>query len=254
MKISAFVVAHNEEARLDGCLQALGFADEIVVVLDRCTDQSKAIAEKYGARCVEGAWPLEGPRRQAAVDACSHPWLLDVDADERVPAELAATLHDLVATTSYTHFPVGIDNYIGQTLVRYGWGAYFGVQSRVSLFKRGAKRWGDQRVHPRVTFEGPRGPCLRPAYRHNVDDNISDMIHRFDRYTTARAQDLRSQGVPETLGHNVRRLFSRFFKCYVRGKGYKEGGYGLLVCLFAGLYPIVSYLKATLEPEDSPEK
>ena len=250
MKISAFVTVHNEQARLPGCLEALHFADEVVVLLDRCTDQSKKIALQYGAVCVEGTWPLEGPRRQAAVDACTHSWLLEVDADEHIPAELAITLHDLVATTRYTHFPIGIDNYIGQRLVRYGWGAYFGVQSRVSLFKRGAKRWGDQRVHPKVTFEGQRGPCLRPGFAHYVDDNISDMIHRFDRYTEARARDLRDQGIPETLGHNVRRIFSRFFKCYIRGKGYKEGGYGLLVCLFAGLYPLISYLKATLESED----
>jgi glycosyltransferase involved in cell wall biosynthesis len=248
MKISAFLTVHNEEARLPSCLEALKFVDEIVVVLDRCTDRSKEIAMSFGAVCVEGAWPLEGPRRQAAVDACQHPWLLEVDADEHVPSELASTLHGLVAITHFTHFPIGIDNYIGETCVRYGWGAYFGVQSRVSLFKRGAKRWGDQRVHPKVTFEGPQGPCLRPGYAHYVDDNISDMIHRFDRYTTARAQDLRSHGVPETLGHNVRRIFSRFLKCYIRGKGYKEGGYGLLVCVFAAIYPLISYLKATLEP------
>ncbi|KAF0113237.1 MAG: glycosyltransferase, partial [Rhodospirillaceae bacterium] len=44
-----------------------------------------------------------------------------------------------------------------------------------------------------------------------------------------------------------RRLFSRFFKCYVLRKGYREGGYGFLIALFAGLYPLLSYLKATLE-------
>ena len=45
-KLSALVVAHNEEERLDDCLARLGFADEVVVVLDRCTDASKDIAER----------------------------------------------------------------------------------------------------------------------------------------------------------------------------------------------------------------
>ena len=42
-------------------------------------------------------------------------------------------------------------------------------------------------------------------------------------------------------------LFSRFFKCYVRRKGYKEGAYGLLIAIFAGLYPIISTIKSRVD-------
>ncbi len=62
-----------------------------------------------------------------------------------------------------------------------------------------------------------------------------------------RARDLRESGEVGTLTPNLRRLFSRFFKCYVMRKGYREGGHGLLVALFAGLYPLLSHLKARLE-------
>jgi hypothetical protein len=74
------------------------------------------------------------------------------------------------------------------------------------------------------------------------------MIRRLDRYTSARARDLRDQGVPETLGRNIARFFGRFYKCYVRRKGYREGLWGFLIALMAGLYPLLSYLKARLEP------
>ena len=73
------------------------------------------------------------------------------------------------------------------------------------------------------------------------------MIHRLDRYSTARAADLRASGEIGSFANNIRRLFSRFFKCYVRRKGYKEGGYGLLIALFAGLYPLISHIKAKVE-------
>ena len=46
---------------------------------------------------------------------------------------------------------------------------------------------------------------------------------------------------------NLRRLVSRFLKCYVMRKGYREGGYGFLIALFAGLYPLLSHLKARLD-------
>ena len=88
---------------------------------------------------------------------------------------------------------------------------------------------------------------LENRTEHYVDRDISDMIRRLDAYSTAHARDLRESGEVGTLRANLRRLFSRFFKCYVMRKGYREGGYGLLVALFAGLYPLLSHLKARLE-------
>ena len=82
---------------------------------------------------------------------------------------------------------------------------------------------------------------------HYVDRNVSEMIARLDRYTTARAQDLRDNGDIGSLANNIRRLFSRFLKCYIGRKGYREGAYGILIALFAGLYPLISHLKARLD-------
>ncbi|HYZ42195.1 MAG TPA: glycosyltransferase family 2 protein, partial [Stellaceae bacterium] len=55
-RLSALVVAHNEERQLSECLECLGFAGEIVVVLDRCRDGSREIAQRYTDHLVEGAW------------------------------------------------------------------------------------------------------------------------------------------------------------------------------------------------------
>ena len=247
-RLSALVVAHDEERNLPECLTALRFADEIVVVLDRCTDKSKAIAEGFGARTVEGAWPLEGDRRNTGIAACSGDWILEVDADERVPAALAEEARRKIATATPGHFLVPFDNYVGGRLVRYGWGASWGVSAAPRLFSKGAKRWGNQRIHPSLELQGEKRFLLTPMI-HHVDRGLSDMIHRLDRYTTARARDLRDAGVPETLGKNVSRLFSRFWKCYVARKGYREGLWGVAIALFAALYPILSYLKAKLEDE-----
>jgi hypothetical protein len=90
---------------------------------------------------------------------------------------------------------------------------------------------------------------LTERIEHHVDRNISDMIRRLDSYSTARARDLRESGEVGTLARNLRRLVGRFFKCYVTRKGYREGGYGILIALFAGLYPLLSHLKAKLEQD-----
>ena len=53
MTLSALVVAHNEEHQLADCLERLAFADEIVVVLDRCTDGTAGIARRFTDRIIE---------------------------------------------------------------------------------------------------------------------------------------------------------------------------------------------------------
>ena len=63
LKLSAVISVHNEENQLAECLKTLEFADEIVVLLDKCSDGSEAIAQVFTNRIVPGAWPKEGARR-----------------------------------------------------------------------------------------------------------------------------------------------------------------------------------------------
>lgn len=247
-RLSALIVARNEEARLAKCLGALAFADERVVVLDRCTDGSAAIARSSAEIVVEGEWPIEGDRRNTGLDRCTGDWILEVDADELVPPELAEEIRREIAAVDDGYFLVPFLNYIGDRCVRYGWGASWGVSAAPRLSRKGAKRWGRQRVHPALELRGPKR-WLKTPIRHEVDRNISDMIRRLDSYSTARAADLRDGGDIGSFANNLRRFVSRFLKCYFGRKGYREGAYGFLIALFAGLYPLLSYLKARLETE-----
>lgn len=247
--LSALVVVHNEAAQLALCLERLRFAGELVVVLDRCTDASADIARLYADRTLEGGWEREGDRRNTGIAACGGPWVLEVDADERVTPELALEIAQVVAHSEADWHEIPVDNYIGRHLVRWGWGASFGKSAYAGLFRKGAKTWGNDRVHPKLCFAGRRGAPLLCRLEHHVDRNLSDMLQRLDRYSTARARDLRESGQIGSYGHNIRRIFSRFWKCYVGRKGYREGPYGFMIALCAGLYPILSYLKARLDAE-----
>jgi glycosyltransferase involved in cell wall biosynthesis len=249
VRLSAVVVARDEEAQLADCLAGLGCADEIVVVLDRCQDGSAEIVHRFTDRVLEGAWEREGPRRQAGIDACRGDWIFEIDADERVTPALAAEIERIVAGSPFAWHLVPVDNYVGARLVRHGWGASFGRSAHAALFRKGAKEWGGQRVHPAVKLSGAEGPRLSAPILHLVDRDISAMLRRLDRYSTLRAQDLLEGGDIGGYGQNLRRILSRFCKCYFARRGYREGPYGFLIALCAALYPILSYLKARLEPE-----
>ncbi len=251
MRLSALVVAHNEAAQLAACLATLRFADEIVVVLDRTTDRSPAIAEEYGARIVEGSWHLEGDRRSAGIEACHGEWILEVDADERVPPELAEEIKHRLPTAQRGYFLIPFANHIGHRLVRWGWGAYNGVSMKPCLFAKGCKLWGRQRVHPKLELSGHRY-AMTQAMTHYVYRDVADAVQRLNRYSSLNAEQMREDGTIGTLWPNLRRMLSRFWKSYVARRGYREGLYGLLLGLFSALYPILSYLKARLA-EDGKE-
>ena len=159
VKLSAVLCVHNEERRLGRCLEALGFADEIVLVLDRCTDRTRAIGEAYGAVMISGVFPLEGPApRGRAWRRRRGDWILEVDADEivtpRAGARGAGQPGRRGASPSARSRSTTI---VGERLIRHGWGGSFGTTMAARLYRRGTKRWGGERVHPKVIFDGPQG-------------------------------------------------------------------------------------------------
>jgi glycosyltransferase involved in cell wall biosynthesis len=242
-RVTALLVLHNAEALLPECLASVAFADEIVAVLDRCTDGTKALCERAGAKLVEGAWPIEGPRRNAGLEACTGDWVLEVDADERVTAELAAEIREVIETAPKAALLIPFDNRIGGVPVAHGWGAYNGVAAKRCLFPAGSKHWGDQRLHPSLK-QAPPGPTLQYKMIHHVYRDFPDMYARLLRYSHLAAQDMVEQGKIPRPTKTFRRFFSRFWKSYFGRKGSKEGFYGVALALFSALYPVLSHLMA----------
>ncbi len=254
IKLSSVVCVHNEAKQLAECLKTLSFSDEIVVVLDRCTDTSKNISLDFGATIIEGNWPLEGRRRHAGIDIASGNWILEVDADERASEALANEIKQTIQTAEPGYFLVPFENYVGNRLIRNGWGASWGVMAAPRLFTPGAKIWGNTYIHPPLILTGPKRR-LKNALIHYVDKDFKDMLQRLWRYSNYRALDLRSGNTKmPTLLSTLRKCCSRFIKCYIFRKGYKEGLWGFAIALMAAFYPLISYLIANLDPNKSSSK
>src|SRR5262245_54356024 len=92
--VSCLVYTLNEEANLPHCLASLGWCDDVVVVDSFSTDSTEAIARAAGARFMPHRFTGFGDQRNWSLEhiPLKHPWALVLDADERVPPELAAEL------------------------------------------------------------------------------------------------------------------------------------------------------------------
>ncbi|MFT6332618.1 MAG: glycosyltransferase involved in cell wall biosynthesis [Lentimonas sp.] len=239
--LSAVIVAHNEENHLEECLKSISFADEIVVVLDKCTDNSKKIALEYTKNIVEGSWNIEGERRNIGLKNCNGEWILELDADERVSRELSEEILQSIKSSHPCSFIVPIANYIGKRYVKYGWLRSICVSERQTIHYNGYKTYHeDKEIHPTADLNGEI-KYLKTPISHFVDKDVADMINRFNRYTTWRSRDMVLQN---KIKFKYFSFFTRFFKAFIVKKGYKEGVFGLLTAILAAIYPLVSYLKA----------
>ncbi|WP_282606522.1 glycosyltransferase family 2 protein [Pelagibius sp. Alg239-R121] len=241
-RLSGLIVAHNEEEMIGDALRSLDFCDEIVVVLDKCTDGTRKIVEEFTSNILEGSWDIEGARRNFGIEACAGPFILELDADERVLPETAKEIREVVDEGIKGCYKIRFDNYVGNRLLRYGWAGSFGASAGDRLFAKGYKTWGLQRIHPSLELKDPIKE-LKGHITHLVDRDLNDMIKRLIWYTDMRAIDMAQKPLPP-FRTVLRRACHRFLKALWGRKGYREGKMGFLLAMMAALYQLFSYYKA----------
>ena len=108
--VTAVVLTYNEEKNLPDCLTSLaGWADRVYVVDSGSTDRTVAIARSFGAEVATHPFEHYGAQRNWALEnlAIETPWVLNVDADERVTPEMRHSIAEAVASNED-----GVDGYL----------------------------------------------------------------------------------------------------------------------------------------------
>jgi Glycosyl transferase family 2 len=95
-RIAACLIVQNEQAHLPRALASVAFCDEVIVVDGGSSDRTVQLARAAGARVIENPWPGYAAQRNVALDAASCDWILEVDADEQISAELRASIEALL--------------------------------------------------------------------------------------------------------------------------------------------------------------
>ncbi len=238
--LSVVIVAKNEERNIEECLKSVQWAPEIVVVDDSSADRTVEIARRCGARIIEREMDIEGRHRNFAYAQATHPWVLSLDADERVTPELKEEIERVLSNgTANSGFTIPRRNFIGHYWVRYG-GWY--PSGQLKLFLRDKFKFEEVDVHPRAIMNGPCGSLQADIIHYSYRD-FGDFLKKMDNHTTREAKKWVETGRKMTLGKALWRTIDRFFRTYVGKKGHKDGVVGLVVAVFAGFYQILSYAK-----------
>lgn len=242
VQLSAIIITRNEAANIAGCLEALRFCDERIVVDSHSTDATVAIAEQHGARVVTNAWQGFGPQKNFALSLAQGDWVLSVDADERVSAELADAI--ILATHSHDfeayEFP-RLSSFCGRPLRHSGWYPDYVLR----LFRRGAAQFDDVPVHERVIYDGMIGRLPVPLVHHPVL-RLEDALSRVDRYSTASAQAIVASGRRVSFMSGIGHGLAAFLRAYVLKAGFLDGAEGFLLAVANAEGSYYRYMKAWL--------
>jgi glycosyltransferase involved in cell wall biosynthesis len=240
-KLSAVIIAQNEQAKIPSALESVAFCDEVLVVDSGSTDRTRELAEKAGARVILNApWPGFVAQRNFAVDAARHDAILAIDADERVSPPLRTEIEALrqkgFAAAGYRIPRVAF--YMGRWIRATDW--YPDPQTR--LFDRRRGRWQGALVHESVRVEGSLGR-LRGEMIHYPYDDISAHLRKIDSYTSLWARQAHQAGRRTGFADMTVAPFWAFLRNYVARRGFVLGAAGLTISTLNAYYTFVKLAK-----------
>jgi glycosyltransferase involved in cell wall biosynthesis len=240
VKLTVTVITHNEAHHIADALQSVAWADEIIVIDSRSTDDTVAIARRYATRVEVREWPGYSMQKNYAATLASNDWILSLDADERASPELAAEIRETLQRgpeVSGYRIP-RITWYLGQWIRTTDW--YPDYQLR--LYDRRAGRWNGRRVHESVDLTGPAG-TLRHEIRHYAYRDVSHHLATIDRYTTLAAEQWIAQGRRTNPIEAAIHPPLAFIRNYLLRGGIRDGAAGFLVSVLNSYYVFLKLVK-----------
>ncbi len=240
VKISAVIIAFNEEAKIADAVRSVGWADEVIVVDSESTDATREIAESLGARVIVRAWPGFSAQKQFGVDEAANDWVFSLDADERATDELRDEIVALGETDIAGYTIPRLSYYMGRPIRHGNW--YPDRQLR--LFDRRKAKWKDVVIHESVEVNaGETVGKLNSDILHFTFEGIrqhADMIA--NRYAPLSAEEMHATGRRASIPAIVVAGPAAFLATYIFKLGFLDGLPGFVIAVFAAYNAFLKYL------------
>ena len=238
-RLSCTIICYDEEDNIRAALESVKWCDEIVVVDSFSHDRTVEICREYTDRIYQREWPGFVEQKAFALEQTRHPWVLNLDADERVSPELRREIEDaLRAPQADGYYIPRLVYYLGRWWHRGGWYPDY----RLRLFRRDQVVWGGVDPHEKVLLHG-RSARLRGALLHYTYRDIADHLATINGFTGVAANQLLLRGKRASLSDLIVRPFWRLVRYYLLRRGFTEGIAGLFVAQTAAFYVFAKYAK-----------
>jgi (heptosyl)LPS beta-1,4-glucosyltransferase len=238
--LSVTIITLNEERNLQECLESVRFADEIIVVDSGSRDLTQTIAREYKARVFQEPWRGFAEQKNSAQEKAKGPWILNIDADERVTEASRLEIKKVVQEgPPVAGFRMPRKNFFCGQWIRHG-GWYPNYQLR--LYRKDAGKFASREVHEQVEVKGPVETLTSPL-EHYSYHSISDYIQRMDRYSELSARQYLKEGRRVSWSEILLRSWFTFIQMWVLKRGFLDGANGLILAALYSQYTFIKYSK-----------
>lgn len=240
LPICLSIITKNETKNLRRCLQsAADIVSEIVVVDSFSTDDTLEIAKQFGAKVFSEEWKGFGLQKQSATDKSSYEWVLNLDADEALSAELRQELVKLFEQSpSEDAYEIPrLSFHMGRWIRHGGW--YPDYQTR--LFQKSKAKWSTATLHEKIecTSKGR----LKSSIEHFVFRDLVHQIEANNRYSSLGAEALHEKGKAFSLLLLIFKPWSKFLETYIWKRGFLDGVPGFVIAVGAAYSMFLRHAK-----------
>jgi glycosyltransferase involved in cell wall biosynthesis len=239
--LSVVVSAYNEQASLGRCLSSVSFADEIIIVDNESQDRTVEIAKKFTKKIYSRKnFLMLNTNKNYGFEKATCDWILNLDADEEIPKELAQEIKTLIQTN-----PKQAGYWIKRKNIIFGKWITHGLwwpDKQIRLLRRAKGKFPCVHIHEYIAVEGQVGELSAPYLHYNYE-TVHQYLTKIDRASTSEALSLRDMQYQLAWYDAIRFPLSDFLKIYFAQQGYKDGLHGLVLALFQAFYSFTVFAK-----------
>ena len=241
-KISAVIIAFNEEAYIEQCLKSVEVvADEIIVVDSFSNDRTKEICLAMGVKFIEHKFTGYRDQKNFALTQASFDYVLSLDADEALSPRLEKSILEVKQDLKYDGYKFNrLNSYCGNWIRHTN----LSPERKIRLFNKNRAQWGGFNIHEKVILTNPKSvERLKGNLLHWLYDSYEESVDKMNTYTTLLANEYYKQGYKSS---EIRILISpawRFFHSYILKAGFLDGYDGYVVSKLLATTCLVKYVK-----------
>lgn len=235
------IIAANEEARITKCLASLPSGIELILVDGMSDDKTREIAESFHAKVLVRAFDNFCNQKNFALQACTRPWVLSLDADEELTPSLCQKLTEIVSfPCDYDAFQIKRELYFQGKRLRFGKSS----DKPLRLFRNGKGHFVNP-IHERLVLKNAKIGFLSQGLKHYSYKSLADYFSKFNKYTSLIAIEHTQKNIsPCKVWLNIFfRPFWEFINRFLLRLGFLDGYAGYLYAMISAFYTFIKYAK-----------
>lgn len=242
IKLSVVIITFNEERNIGRCLESVKeIADEVVVLDSFSSDRTEEIVKSFGGKFYQHKFDGHIQQKNRAITYASSPYVLSLDADEALSAELKKSILAVKKDWNYNGYRMNrLTNYCGKWIKHSGW--YPDTKLRLWDSRKG--RWGGINPHDKYELfnDEPTG-FLEGDLLHYSYYSVEEHYKQAEKFSSIAAKALAQRGKKSGLLKMYIKAAAKFARNYILKAGFLDGREGYVICRITAWETYLKYKK-----------